>query len=488
LTLFASLALSAIGFVAIATTSGIELGSLGGFATRQAALAFVGLAAGAVVAIPHYRTLIRLTPVLVAAVLALLVFLLIPFAPESIVAPRNGARRWINLVVTDFQPSEIAKIVYVLAAARYLRFRENHRRLPGLIPPALITFVPMGLILVEPDLGTAALFIPALFAMLIAAGARLKHIAAIVVIAAAVSPAMYPLLQPHQKARIRAMVNQVTGDRSQADSINYQGDRAMTVVGAGGVTGLGERRSRAVVHFNRLPEDHNDMIFAVIVNRFGLVGGAAKLGLFALWIAGALGAAAVCKDPFGRLVAVGLVAMIAAQAFVNVGMTIGVLPITGMTLPFVSYGGSSLVAAMMMTGLIFNIGMRRPKRLWRESFNFDSDPALALCEVQHLKPSPISTPVARASRPRCFAKPSSMLSCVSKCNPAHRCATISVHSPTYPDVRSHDADRLTAKSALRRLLPEIWQGRNNNRPMQRRQAVRRKRQMTRSELRRGNPA
>lgn len=373
LTLLASIGLAALGIQAIATTSGLEPRTLGPYAARQGALLFVGLAAAAVVAIPHHRSFIRLTPLLVLGALGLLVFLLLPFVPESLVAPRNGARRWISLGVTDFQPSELAKIIYVLAVARYLRFRKNHRRLLGLIPPALITFIPMGLILVEPDLGTAALFIPALFAMLIAAGARLKHIAAIVVIAAAVAPSMYPLLQPHQKARILAMINQVTGDRSQADTINYQGDRAMTVVGAGGLSGLGERRSRAVVHFNRLPEDHNDMIFAVIVNRFGFAGGLATLGLFGVWILGAIGAAAACKDPFGRLVAVGLAAFVAAQAFVNVGMTVGALPITGMTLPFVSYGGSSMVAAMMMTGLVFNIGMRRPKRLWRESFDFDAE-------------------------------------------------------------------------------------------------------------------
>ncbi|RMD63110.1 MAG: hypothetical protein D6824_05840 [Planctomycetota bacterium] len=370
LTLLASLALAGIGIEAIATTSGLTPGELGPFAARQAALLFVGLASAVATAAVHYRLLLRLTPALSLLTLALLVFLLLPFAPEVLVTPRNGARRWISLGVTDFQPSELAKIVYVLAVARHLRFRKNHRRLAGLLPPALITFAPMGLILLEPDLGTAALFIPALFAMLIAAGAKLKHIVAIVVVATAVSPTLYPLLQPHQKARIQAMVNQLRGDRSQAESINYQGDRAVTLVGAGGATGLGERRSRAVLHFNRLPEDHNDMIFAVIANRFGFVGGAITLGLFGLWIAGALGAAVVCKDPFGRLVAVGLAAIVATQTLVNVGMTVGLLPITGMTLPYVSYGGSSLVTALIMTGLVFNIAMRRPQRLWRESFDF----------------------------------------------------------------------------------------------------------------------
>ncbi|MEC9373707.1 MAG: FtsW/RodA/SpoVE family cell cycle protein, partial [Planctomycetota bacterium] len=186
-----------------------------------------------------------------------------------------------------------------------------------------------------------------------------------------VAPSLYPLLRPHQKDRIQAMIHQLRDDRSQADSINYQGFRAMTLVGAGGVDGLGAEKSRAVIDFNELPEDHNDMIFAVISNRFGFLGGLATLALYLLWVVGAVGAAAVCKDPFGRIVIVGLTAMIFTQMLINIGMTIGLLPITGMTLPFVSYGGSSLVSAFLMTGLICNIAMRRPAYLQRKSFEFD---------------------------------------------------------------------------------------------------------------------
>ena len=374
LSVIASLALCALGLYTMNLTSGVEVAGVGVYAKKQLALLVVALMAGAIVMIPHYRLLGRLIPVMIVGVLGALVLLLIPFVPESIVTPRNGARRWINLVVLDFQPSELAKVVYVLAIAYYLRYRKNHRSLQGLIPPAVITFIPMGLVLVEPDLGTALLFLPALFAMLIAAGAKLKHLAAVVVVAMIVAPTMYPLLQPHQQARINAVLKQMSGDTAATgDNINYQGLKAQTLIGAGGVTGLGGTKSRAVVHYNRLPEDHNDMIFSVVINRFGLFGGLLVMGLYLLWLLGATLTAGMCKDPFGRLLVVGLSAMVAAQVIVNMGMNLGVLPITGMTLPFVSYGGASLVVAFLMTGLIVNVAMRRPALLTRQSFEFDDD-------------------------------------------------------------------------------------------------------------------
>lgn len=368
-----AMALVCLGVLSINLTSGVSAEGVGGFAVRQLMFVPIGLLAAAITAAPHYKFIGRMTPVLVVASLAMLLVVLIPFIPEWLVKPRNGARRWINLGVVDFQPSEIAKIAYVLMLARYLRFRKNYRTLRGLIPPLALTFLPMAMIVVEPDLGTALLFLPTFFAMLIAAGAKLKHLALLVAAALLIAPAMYPILKPHQRDRVHAMWNQLRGDRRQADSINYQGFQAITLVGAGGVDGLGAEKSRAIIDFNNLPEDHNDMIFAVICNRFGLLGAAATIGLYLTWIGGALWCAGACKDPFGRLLIVGLTSMIGAQAVINIAMTIGLAPITGMTLPFVSYGGSSLVVAFMMTGLIVNVAMRRPAYLARQSFEFASD-------------------------------------------------------------------------------------------------------------------
>lgn len=373
LTLIASLGLCAVGLHSIGLTTGVDGVDQQGLVSRQFVFVVLGLLVFAGATVVHYKTLGRLTPVFAVITLGLLVVVIAPAVPESLVTPRNGARRWINLGVADFQPSELAKIVYVLAVAWYLRFRKNHRRLLGLAAPAVITFIPMALILVEPDLGTALLFLPCLFAMLVAAGAKLKHLILVTVVAAALAPAMYPLLQPHQKARIQALVNQFKGDTSKNDGINYQGDRATTLIGAGGVAGLGAERARAYVDFNQLPEDHNDMIFAVVGARFGFLGAVGLVGLYGLWLLGAVLTAAWCKDPFGRLLCVGLTAMIATQTLVNLGENVGVLPITGTTLPFVSYGGSSLLIGFLMAGLIANVGLRPPERMSRKSFEFGED-------------------------------------------------------------------------------------------------------------------
>ncbi len=362
----AALLLTAIGLLAIDTTRP-EL------VAKQAALLIVGLIAAGLVTWPSHRFLQWISWPLLLLVGLLLVFLLLPGVPDAIVRPRNGARRWINLVVTDFQPSELAKVAVVLSIASWLRFRRNHRRLRGLIPPLLIALVPMGLVLLEPDLGTALLFLPTAFAMLIAAGAKMRDLGIIVVLGLVAAGAMTPLLRPHQKDRILAMWAQVRGDTTYVDDIGYQGERAMTLVGAGGLGGHGGPQASRLVRWNHLPEEHNDMVFAVIVTRWGLLGALATWGLFGMLATGGLLVAAQCREAFPRLVAVGATALLVSQMVVNTGMTIGVMPITGMTLPFVSAGGSSLVAVWLLVGLLLNVGLRPPSRLWRESFEFGQE-------------------------------------------------------------------------------------------------------------------
>lgn len=145
----------------------------------------------------------------------------------------------------------------------------------------------------------------------------------------------------------------------------------MTLAGAGGLIGVGRNHSAALVTYNHLPEEHNDMVFAVIACRWGLLGAMVTWGAFLVLCAGGLLIAAQCKDPFARLVPVGIVAIFFSQMTINTGMTIGLMPITGMTLPFVSYGGSSLVSAWIMVGLLLSIAMRRQRYLAREAFDFD---------------------------------------------------------------------------------------------------------------------
>jgi rod shape determining protein RodA len=370
----ASLALSLLGISAIDVAEPINaaqrVAGLGPTASRQ--LMFLAISAGAalLIALPNYRWLAAASWFFYAAGLAALIFLLLPFVPWTIVAPRNGARSWINLGFTDLQPSEPVKIAYAMTLAWYMRYRTEHRSFSGLIPPAIITAIPIALIMLQPDLGTATLFVPALFAVLISAGARLRHLAIIVMLASLAAPAAYPLLKPHQQQRIAGLLKQFQGDTSEDQDLNFQSSTAQTMIAAGRVSGLDRDHAQSLLHYNRLPERHNDMIVAVIAARHGLLGGILLLAIYLVWFAGALVSAAMTKDPFGRLLIVALAAFIAAQVFVNVGMNVGLLPIIGITLPYVSYGGSSLVTVWLMTGLIVNVVMRRPRVGPRRSFEF----------------------------------------------------------------------------------------------------------------------
>ncbi len=371
LALLAALILSAMGIFAIdvATPAGSVL------MTKQAIFLGVAIVAMLFTALPHHRVIGMIALPLMIAVLVLLVIVILPL-PRTLIPVRGGATRWIDLGPIQLQPSELAKIVFVLVLARYLRFRENYRTLKGLLLPLLITFVPMLLILKEPDLGTAMIFLPVLFAMLLAAGAKIKHLLVIVLLGLSLAPAMYPLLKDYQKDRIRAVVYQVRGETKHHQGIGFQGAVAMTLVGSGRTVGHDPGHARDLVRYNRLPERHNDLIFAVVCTRWGLIGGLTVLGAYVLFIVSGLITAASNKDPFARLVAVGVSAIVFTQMAVNIGMTVGMLPITGLSLPFISYGGSSLVANFLMVGLVMNVAARRPIIMARPAFEYGPVEAL----------------------------------------------------------------------------------------------------------------
>lgn len=369
----ASLALSLLGVYAIHLADGAKAApvALGPPpAVKQLVFLTIGVLSAVAIVIPHYRWLGYLAVPGFIVLVGLLIFLLIPLVPTWLVKPRNGARSWIDIGPIDFQPSELVKIAFVLVLARYLRFRDNYRRFFGLIPPGLIAAVPIALITLQPDLGTATLFVPALFAMLVAAGAKLKHLILIVLLAALAAPAAYPMLKPHQKQRINGLIQQFKGDTSADQDINMQSVAAQRIIGSGRAVGPGPKKAATLLRFNPLPERHNDMIFAVITGRFGLLGGLAVLCLYFIWITGAIITAGSTRDPFARLAIVGLAAFVAAQVFVNIGMNVGLVPIIGITLPYISYGGSSLVTVWLMTGLIFSTAIRRPRPPVRQSFEY----------------------------------------------------------------------------------------------------------------------
>lgn len=290
------------------------------------------------------------------------------FVPEI-----RHTRRWIDLAVIRIQPSEFMKPALVLALARYLRFRSSYRRWSGLLPPFLLTLVPMVLILFQPDLGTLLMLLPVLFIMLFVAGARLRHLVLVGLLGCATLPLFYKYgMSDYQRDRIAMLLKQSTTDEAWQMDKGYQLRQSKIALGTGGLTGTGYGAG-VFVQYDLLPEEHNDFIFAIIGHQWGLVGGLLVILAYGVIVLLGLEVATVTNDPYGRLVAVGIVVMIVMQALLNICMTIGLAPITGMPLPFVSAGGSSLWTNYLALGLLVNVAQRRPMLIDRRPFDHGDD-------------------------------------------------------------------------------------------------------------------
>ncbi len=424
----AMLALIVFGVLAI-RVSGQADPQLADQALKQIRYACVALAAFVIATIIPFRRLGRGAYGLFAITLVLLVVVLFS-------RPINYSHRWIDLRIVRFQPSELAKLTYILMLAWYLRYGDHYRRLRGLVLPFVVTFVPMGLILYEPDLGTALLLLPTLYVMLFMAGAKLWHLLTIVAMGLVVIffpvpravdgqtfaaqadrfrlhtlgplkfyrvneslpwsrrprvPVAYcrfqfgdgkvydiqPLSlcvikQGRQTARIEGWLRQ--GDPRVALNEGFQLRWSMITLATG--EWLGRRQDNRPygdvlpLALNQLPEDHTDFIFSVIGGRWGFLGCLALLAMYAVIFVFGLEIATITYDPFGRLLVVGVLGLLLSQLFISVGMTMGLMPITGMTLPLVSYGGTSLVVNCAALGLLVNVGQRRPVLLAPHPFEY----------------------------------------------------------------------------------------------------------------------
>ncbi len=390
----------------------------------------------------------------------------------------RGSARWIRLgspsLYFQLQPSELMKLALILVLARYLRFRSNYRTWLGLMPPFLLTFIPMMLILMEPDLGTGLLMLPILFAMLFVAGARILHLGLIVFLGIVVAPLSWQVMEPYQRSRVLVLVGQIAPSRdkllpaappsatepavpieitvppialnfhervalamvvptfrdiqlrqneqalsegrgvdpedlpdpptmSGASLLRFKGrfdpdphrdlqirrwivgklsdlhreqgyqlQQGKVALGSGGAFGRGLWEG-TYVRYGFLPDRHNDFIFAVLGHQWGFVGCVAVLILYLLIVLGCVEVAAGTDDPFGRLLAMGVASLTAAQTVVNVGMCVGLLPITGMTLPFVSFGGCSLIVNFMAVGLLISISRNRQLLIAHRPFEFGQE-------------------------------------------------------------------------------------------------------------------
>ena len=335
----------------------------GGFLRRQLVFAGLGLATLLVTSAANYRLLYRWSYALFA--LSLILLAAVYFFPE-----KNGAHRWIPLGPVSLQPSEFAKVAFVLVLARYLMYRHSHRRLLGLAAPLAIAFVPVMLILREPDLGTALVFVPVLFVMLLAAGARRGDLAWVVVAGLLMLPLLWTQMSREQKSRVTALLEQPAADARPSDDAYHlhQAKRMFALGGTWGSLVTGRTSDDPAVY--RLPEAQSDFIFCVLGERFGLPGLAVVLGLYGILAWRGLVVAAATREPFGRLAAAGIVGLFAVEVLINTGMTVGLLPITGLSLPLISHGGSGLLAHSIALGLLVNIGLRPGYEVSNEPFRY----------------------------------------------------------------------------------------------------------------------
>ena len=315
-------------------------------------------------AIP-YRVVVAWRFVIYAAGLCLLLLVLVAGSGG------RSAQRWIQLGSFRMQPSELMKVVMVLMLAGFCRYRDHHKRFLGLAWPIVLTLIPMALIVKQPDLGTALLLLPVLFVMLWVAGARGKHLAIIggVGVALAITAFCVPgLLRNYQKDRIRAFALQESGEISLTRTHLHQLDASKATVGAASAGGLG-MGDDLTSHVQHLAERHSDFIFPVLVAGMGHWGVLLLFVLLALFLHQVWHTALRVREPSGRLLAVGLGTLFATQALINMGMTLGLFPIVGMPLPFLSYGGSSLLTSFLALGLVLNVGADHPMEFGRGDFD-----------------------------------------------------------------------------------------------------------------------
>ncbi len=319
-----------------------------------------------------YRRIGQYAFVLYGVVMVALLALVIDrYVDLPLIPVRRNVRRWIDFGLFALQPSEFTKVVLILALARYLRFRKSYRTWIGLLPPFALTMLPMLLILKQPDLGTLVMLLPVLFAMLFIAGARLRHLALVVLLGCATMPAFYYAgMNQYQQQRVEVVLKQSTDDEKWHLGPGYQLRQSKIALGVGRLTGQGYGGS-PFVQRDLLPEEHNDFIFAIIGNQWGFVGCQLVMLAYVVLVVCGLEVAVVTNDPFGRLLAVGVVVMIVAQAMLNICETMGLAPITGMTLPFVSFGGSSIWTNFIGLGLLLSVAQRRPMLIANPPFEHD---------------------------------------------------------------------------------------------------------------------
>lgn len=352
--LAATLAISAIGILMVyAATRGpggvepVETFYL----KRQAVFVLMGLVVMGITAFIDYRRFRDFAPIIYGAAVVLLALVLSPLGSE-----RQGTQAWFEIGGFQLQPSEFAKVAVIIGLAALMAQFRWELTLPRLLLCLTVAGVPLALITLQPDLGTALVVVAIIAGLLLVGGARFRQLGALVLIAALALVAVLrsDVLEDYQRARLTSFLDQSSDLQGSA----YNQNQSQIAIGAGGFAGKGLFQGTQT-RLRNVPEQHTDFIFTAVGEELGLLGTATLLALFGIIVLRIWRIAQLSRDGFGTLLCAGVLAMLLFQVFQNVGMTMGIMPITGIPLPFVSYGGSSALATFAAIGLVLNVHMRR---------------------------------------------------------------------------------------------------------------------------------
>ena len=352
-----ALVLTGLGMAMIYSATALRLQQQGlpehFYVTKQLVALAVGLVVMVVAAVPDYRWTRSYSALLYVGSVVLLVAVLTPLGTVV-----NGSQRWISFGGFNLQPSEIAKVAVILALAALLHEQKGRPGPLTLLAGLVLVAVPTGLVFLEPDLGTSITFVWLAFVLFLVGGVKARYLLGLgaLGVGGVVAALRLDFISEYQQERLTAFLNaDVSGT---AQTIRYQTEQAAIAIGSGQFGGKGYLAGTQN-SLSYVPENHTDFIFTVVGEEFGFFGATIVLGLFAILLWRGLRIAMMAKDMFGTLVASGVAGLLLLQLFVNVGMTVGIMPVTGMPLPFLSYGGTSLIVWFGLVGLLLNIHMRR---------------------------------------------------------------------------------------------------------------------------------
>ncbi len=353
----AMLAVSLFAVVAIRSASATAIpGAPYHYVKSQLIFVVLGNLAIACSLIFDYRLLLRLTKPIYLLNLGLLAAVLL------VGKAAGGAQRWVNVAGFRLQPSEFAKVFIIIVFAHWLETQAGRTNVKSFLLSGLLVVVPMGLILIQPDLGTSLVFLALFFGMMYASGAKQKYLIVLIIIGLMLLPVVWKyVLEDYQRGRLLVFLNPEAPEYRATGG--YQVVQSMIAIGSGGLFGQGFMQGTQNTR-NFLPEQHTDFIFSVVGEEFGFLGALGLIAAFLFMFQRILAIAVEAKDLFGRLASIGVLVLMLFQVFVNIGMTAGIMPVTGLPLPFVTAGGSSYLAFSMAMAIVLNVGMRRQKILF----------------------------------------------------------------------------------------------------------------------------